>query len=289
MIGGALAHGGFAIMMLGIIASSAFSNPIGRNAGVQMGDSRDNFILERGQTRTINEYTVTYHGQSTSPDGHPSYQLTFVDPNGRSFNVDPVVYKSNSEQWIQHPDVTKFVEKDIFVAVSPNVMFDSDTGGDGQELTLSRGDSVRVGSDPAYGVAFVAYDMNVDHEAMEDSSEVAVGAIIDVVNLSTNETRRVRPLYRVTTDRSVQLDESTIEEWGLTIAFTGMNVDTGQIGVRVSGVESAVEDWVVVQAYEKPMIALVWIGFILLTIGFLIAIYRRIDEERFEHKRAVQA
>jgi len=38
------------------------------------------------------------------------------------------------------------------------------------------------------------------------------------------------------------------------------------------------EDWVVVQAYSKPLISLVWIGIIVLSIGFMISIARRIRD-----------
>jgi len=38
------------------------------------------------------------------------------------------------------------------------------------------------------------------------------------------------------------------------------------------------EDWVVVQAYAKPMISLVWIGIIVLTVGFLISVARRVQD-----------
>ena len=37
-------------------------------------------------------------------------------------------------------------------------------------------------------------------------------------------------------------------------------------------------DWLVVQAYEKPLINLVWIGIIILSLGFVLAIYRRTAE-----------
>jgi cytochrome c-type biogenesis protein CcmF len=45
--------------------------------------------------------------------------------------------------------------------------------------------------------------------------------------------------------------------------------------LEVDGVASAPENWLVVQAYEKPLINLVWIGIIILSLGFLMAMYRR--------------
>ena len=46
-------------MVLGIIASSGFSEPLARATGVQIGASRDNFILARGETRMEGGYRVS--------------------------------------------------------------------------------------------------------------------------------------------------------------------------------------------------------------------------------------
>jgi cytochrome c-type biogenesis protein CcmF len=284
MAGGAIAHIGLAIMILGIISSSGFSNPLGRNAGVRMGDSRDNFVLSRGETRVVSGYTVTYRTQEVNEEGRPRYVLDFKDPNGRAFTVAPVVYKSNKDQWIQHPDVTVFPEKDLFVAVSPNVMFGSSSDSESGTLTLARGDSVLIG-EGAYAVKFVEFDMTLDHEQVSPSAEVAVGARIDVFNLATGESRQLRPVYQIAEDRSVNLVSDSVPEWGLTISFAGMNVDNGAITLQVEGIQVAPEDWLVVQAYEKPMISLVWIGLILLTFGFGVSIVRRTKDERYGSER----
>ena len=119
LAGGAISHIGFMIMVLGIIASSSFNNPLADS-------SRENFILELGQTRNIEGYEVSYRGKDFTPEGRPIYIVDFVDPKGRSFTSKPVVYKSNKDQWIQNPDIQMYFEKDIFVAVSPHLMFETE-------------------------------------------------------------------------------------------------------------------------------------------------------------------
>ncbi len=289
MAGGALTHVGFAIMVIGIIASSGFSYPLGRNTGAQIGDSRDNFILSRGETRVIDDYRVTYAGQSTNSEGRPTYRLDFVDPKGRSFSMAPVVYRSNKDQWIQHPEVKMFFEKDLFVAVSPNVMFESgesgESGGSGQ-ISLAEGDSVLVGNG-AFQVRFNGFESMSRHDVAVDSTVVVVvGSNVTVTNTTTGESRDVQPVYQVNADRTVQNMPVPIPEWDIALTFAGMNVDTRVIGLQVDGVDVPKEDWLVVQAYEKPIISLVWIGFILLSLGFIVAMWRRIEDERFEMGRA---
>jgi len=282
LAGGAASHVGLAIMVLGIIASSGFSNPVYRG-GVKMGDNRDNFILTKGQTLPVGGYVFTYNGMQINDDEHPEYHLSITDPAGRSYDMNPVVYRSNKGQWIQNPDVKKFVEKDIFLAVSPNVMFESSetTGG---QISLARGDSTFIGND-TYLVTFQEFDLNVEREMLGDSTEVAVGAVIRVRDQATGLERVIRPVYMIQQDRSVEYIQTTISDWGLTFAFTGMNVDNGQITLAVEGVRVTPEDWLVVQAYEKPLISLVWIGFIILSIGIIISVFRRSQDIRLSMRR----
>ena len=284
LAGGAASHVGFAIMVLGIVTSSGLNNPIGKS-GVQMGETRDNFVLALNQTLNVQGYTVSYTGHGTSEEGLPTYLLSFVDPSGRAFDVAPVVYQSNRGQWIQNPDVKKFIEKDIFVAVSPNIMFD--TGKDGGQITVGRGDSTLIGNNE-YLITFVDYDLEIDDQYVTDSTEVAVGAIIQITKQSTGEMKEVRPVYLIQQDRSVEFIQNTITDWGITISFTGMNVDSGSIVLGIQGVSITPEDWLVVQAYEKPFISLVWIGFIILTIGFFLSIYRRAVDQRLAMERSVR-
>jgi cytochrome c-type biogenesis protein CcmF len=285
LAGGATAHVGFAIFVLGIVTSSGLNNPIGKT-GVQMGETRDNFVLELGQTLNIQGYTVSYTGHGTSEEGLPTYLLSFTDPKGRSFDLAPVVYESNKGQWIQNPDIKKFIEKDIFVAVSPNIMFDS--GKNGGQITIARGDSSLIGNSE-YLLEFVDYDLTIDKKYVTDSTEVAVGAIIRVTQQNSGIVKEVRPIYLIQKDRSVEFVQNTITEWDLTIAFTGMNVDSGTIVLGIEGVSITPEDWVVVQAYEKPFISLVWIGFIILTLGFFMSVYRRAVDQRMARERALTA
>lgn len=290
MAGGATAHVGFAVMVLAIVASSGFSKPIGAVRGAPVEDGRDSFILERGQTRMIGGYRVTYSGRERTARNRPVYVLDFVDPNGRAFTVRPVVYKSAQAQWIQHPDHEMYPDKDIFVAVSPSVMQedvrasdDTDPVAKQGELTISRGDSTVVGDDE-FAIRFINY--RTDLADLPDSTEIGVAALLDVTRLATGETRRLSPVYLIMQDRTQQYIQNRVSDWGLTVTFTGMNVDTGSIRLFLEGVAVEADDWLVVQAYEKPLINFLWFGFLLLTCGFGFAAYRRYADNRRSAQRA---
>ncbi|NNE47518.1 MAG: cytochrome c biogenesis protein CcsA [Rhodothermales bacterium] len=267
LAGGAVAHVGFAILVLGIVASSGFSRSI--SADPASGTGRDNFVVNLGQTARVAGYEMTYVGTETNDEGRPVYLLDVKDPSGDSFRLKPVVYQSNSEQWIQHPDLRLGVKQDLFVAVSPAAMFDEGDGAN--QVQLGKNDSTVVGD---YMVYFSGFDLASDDQHSE-TQEIVVGATLQITNLATKEVRSIKPLYIVDPDRSVRFEPARIEDWNVGFTFIGMNVDTGAVQLEVDGVASAPENWLVVQAYEKPLINLVWIGIIILSLGFVMAMYRR--------------
>jgi cytochrome c-type biogenesis protein CcmF len=290
LAGGAVAHLGLVLIIFGILTSSSFSDPIATGDGVPMqgvgGTSRDNFIISKGQTVQVDNFTVNYTGKEKNARGRPVYKLTLTDPQGRTFDARPVVYQNDQEQWIQHPDVKKYVEKDIYVAVSPNAMFSSPDDGDStaSELTLTKGESATLGHDE-YSLTFEQFDVNVDNEMVPESATIAVAAELTISDNQTGETRSLRPIYMVMQDRSQQYIQNRISDWDITITFSGMKVDSGSAELLVEGIEAEPEEWLVVQAYEKPFINILWLGALIMSMGFGLSIYRRLDDITFSRKR----
>ena len=282
LAGGALAHLGFAMMLFGIISTTGFNNPL-TDTGEPI--QRDNFIINRGQTVAIEGYEVTYSGQSRTPEGYASYQLDFKDPENRTFTLNPVVYKSRRDQWIQHPDLKNYFEKDIYVAVSPSVMYEERTGANKTpgELEIQQGQTTNLGTSP-YSITFEKFDLEVDPALKTENVDIAVAAAIQVANRNSGETKSLKPVYLVDKDRSQRFESVEIPEWGLTITFAGMQVDSGSARLVIQGVDFDAEDWLVVQAYEKPVINLLWYGCFLMLAGFGVAMFRRIEEQH-EHER----
>ncbi len=274
MAGGAIAHIGMTMMILGFIASSSFDTLLSE-------PGRENFILNRGETRTVDGYTMTYSGTETNAEGRPQYIMDIVDARGREFTLKPVVYKSNKDQWIQHPDVKMFYERDLFVAVSPNLMFETpeQTQAAGGALTLQRGESRTLGNED-YQLTFRTFDTNVESDLVPDSTAIAVSAVLDMTNLKTGETHELRPIYIVMENGRQQYIQNRMNDWGVAVTFSGMNVDNGSANLVVEGVRVAAEDWVVIQAHEKPFINLVWLGLFVLTGGFAVAMVRRIKDQQ---------
>jgi len=297
MAGGALTHVGFAIMVLGIVASSGFSRALPRLGELTYANdekqSRENFVLARGETRDVNGYRVTYLGTEENNRGRNKYLLDVTDPRGRSYQLSPIAYQGQGDQWFMHPDVKAFVEKDIYAAVTPKEATGAGQkdGPPGGEFQLAQGDSTVLGGD-RFAVSFRGFDVlkgpqegmpdRAQSDRVPDGAMMAVGARLNVTNLKTQETRSLKPIYLVMKDNSQQYVENRVADWDLRMAFTQMDVNSGKATFAVEGVDVMPEDWVVVQAYAKPMISLLWLGIIIMSFGFVVAIIRRVGDIRHQ-------
>lgn len=81
--GGAVAHIGIALMLLGILGSSGYTDTISRNVTGQLiakqlsdEDNRDNVLLLRNETVPMHNFEVTYTGQYLDVPGVPGYVNT---------------------------------------------------------------------------------------------------------------------------------------------------------------------------------------------------------------------
>ena len=135
---------------------------------------------------------------------------------------------------------------------------------------------------------FTAFD--ADPSAMTDASDtLRVGAILEVTHTETGETRELRPFYVVSKrTNEVSLEPATVDEWGMTVTFRRMNVNAGEVVLGIQGVQVMPDDWLVVMAYEKPFINVLWIGFLIMTGGFGLAIARRWQDDRRKAGRHTQ-
>lgn len=283
MAGGAFSHIGFALLLLGVVASSAFSDPIAPRGLNDAGEERTAFVAAKGRAQQVDGYTVTYEGKTKNERGRGVYILNFETPSGDTFTLRPVAYQGSGEQWFMHPDLQHYLSKDIYASVTPReATGQQDTNGG--EIKLRKGERRTLGTDQ-FDVTFKGFAPDVPASKTPDSTQIAVAARLTVTNRQTGETRRLQPLYLVMQDNTERFGQVKIEDWGLTLTFTGMNVDSGAARVAIEGVQVMPDEWLVVQAKEKPFIGVLWAGILTLSLGFGLAMYRRTKELAFSEDR----
>ena len=289
LVGGSLTHVGFGLMLLGIFASSVFNDPVGEGRGTEIGGSRDNVVVPLGETVASGDgYAITYVGQELTEEGLPAYLLEWEHESGEAFQTRNVVYKDNRDQWIQRSDVREGLAQDLYVAVFPSAMSNAApeaAGDEPEEMTLARGDSVRlqVAGRDRYVLTFADYELDVDYAAtgLDGAAlDLAIAARLVVRDLDSDETRTLRPVYAITTDGQQRFVQNRATDWNLGAAFTGMEVEDDAIRLMIDGAAPAEDEWVVVQAAEKPFISVLWLGTLVMLAGFAVSAGRRFREAR---------
>jgi cytochrome c-type biogenesis protein CcmF len=279
LAGGSIAHVGFALVLLGIFASAVFNDPVTDGSGADVGGSRNNFVAPLREDIAVDGYTVRYTGTETSPEGRPVYVLDWTTPGGDQFQTRNVVYRDHREQWIQHPHVREGFFQDLYVAAFPAAM--SAQPEQAGELVLGRGEQAALrdaaGSE-RFDVRFVDYDLEVDPAEFDlpvDSLDLSIGAILEITDRTTGESRELRPIYAIGRDRRPRFVQFRAADWGLAVTFSGMQPEQDAIRLTVEGAQVPTDDWVIVQAYEKPFISVLWIGVIVLLAGVALSVRRR--------------
>jgi cytochrome c-type biogenesis protein CcmF len=71
----------------------------------------------------------------------------------------------------------------------------------------------------------------------------------------------------------------TVMAQGLVLAFNGAEADGVKIGVKEN---NSVLEYVTLKAYQFPFINILWLGVVLMTIGFILASYYRFKKNKLK-------
>lgn len=325
LVGGLVSHLGFAVLLIGVLLSSAKSRHLldaeteRYNDAVEQGLVKDengftiqqgvNMVkLERDVPKAIDgRYLVTYTNMemgNIDRQGEQRYSLKFepIDGNGYTYTLAPVIYPMNSGMggsvnWGVDPEVRAGLLSDIYLYVAGSSYIErineevsvmqpaSVQEGDVPRYRIKRGATIQIDD---YSLKFQGFEPLGDEE-IPDSAIVSVKAHLDL-STSEGQTFTLKPVYAVVREGGEKYGYNSpvkVPELGLEIRFNNVNPSTDEIELIILGLKSqwAGEDWVLIVAEEKPLISFVWLGVFLLMIGFSIAIMRRWDETRL--KRAL--
>jgi cytochrome c-type biogenesis protein CcmF len=100
------------------------------------------------------------------------------------------------------------------------------------------------------------------------------GLRLSIRVLGKTQAYYVRPLF-VAHEKNAAFIPDEIPELGLRLALTNIDTKTEQFSFEVF---QGQRDYVVLKATEKPLINVLWVGTLVLMLGFSIAVYRRYQE-----------
>jgi cytochrome c-type biogenesis protein CcmF len=277
--GASIAHVGFGLMLLGMLISSSKKEILSWNtSGIQVNfgpDSQEktaeNLTLVKGVATDMGKYMVTYLGDSTAPtDPKQYFKIQFQSKdNAESFILYPdafVNYKGN-QQLIANPSSKHYLHKDVFTYVTslPNPEKNNDTASF-KEHKIKPGDTI------FYSRGFMILDgLSRDPEDKEQFIQAgdSVFAAKFTVRSLDSSTYEASPLLIIRQNAAIPVTDTVISQ-SLILSFTGAEQDGINVGVKES---NTVLEYVTLKAYQFPGINILWLGVIIMTIGFMISAY----------------
>ncbi|QCR23679.1 cytochrome c biogenesis protein CcsA [Pontibacter sp. SGAir0037] len=320
--GGAVSHIGIAMMLIGILFSSGYSNIISQNASGllysrEFSDeiNRDNVLLWRNTPVQMDKYQVSFRGQFQEVIGVPGYvnkellfptadeykaiargdikvkdklyfktgdTLNLLSPENTFYEV---AYKNDEEEFVLYPraqanpnmgllaspDIKHFASKDLYTHIStiPDPSEEKDWG-ELKEYDVKAGDTLIIND---YVAVFNGIERIQQVPGVQLAGEdVAVQADFKIMGERKNY--HAHPVLMIKDQMMGRIPE-VVEDLGIRLIF--MNIDTEKNQFKI-GVNVTQKDYIILKAMEKPFVNILWIGTIVMSIGFVMAIVRRNQE-----------
>ncbi|MES2419450.1 MAG: cytochrome c biogenesis protein CcsA [Bacteroidota bacterium] len=297
LAGSAVAHIGFALLLLGALVAAATSNPISINESnfIPVKDFEkaakpgENIMLYKNEPKKMGKYTVTYISDTTiAPNTY--YKLNFKQVDEKTgkikenFDLNPSIQENGKMGLIASPDTKHFLTADIYTHITSaaekkeeHAAHDGHTEEENYKVprivTLAVGDTIHTSS----GILTVKAMNNapVVKDLTLAPGDLAVGLPLEV-NVS-GKIYTAEPLFLVKGNNTFDFARN-IKELGLRVRFTKIIPEQHKVELQVFEKPQQAKDWLVFKSIEFPYINLYWAGTIIMVIGFIMSILRRKKE-----------
>jgi cytochrome c-type biogenesis protein CcmF len=197
------------------------------------------------------------------------YEIEYREPDGKIFSLYPRIQKNPKMGNAASPALLHQWKRDIYSHVTYAELGERDWSAV-QKYSAQMGDTLFLNDYVAVLENVVRVD-SIDNIRLSQG-DAAVKAVFRVFD--RDRAVELNPSY-VIKDGMVRRKPIVNEELGLRVAFDAIDPRTGTFSF---GVETTQKDFIVLKAYEKPFINLLWIGTVILAIGFIISTFRRFGE-----------
>jgi cytochrome c-type biogenesis protein CcmF len=286
MAGSHVAHIGFGILLVGVLVSSVNKRVISLNqSGMQLNPEFDaqanmeHVFLERGKPLRMDEYEIEYKSDTVEWVNH-YYQVRYKKINSKTnevayeFDLYPNAQINPKMGLVANPDTKHYFSHDVFTYVSSVPKEKASKFVHEQLHEVKPGDTIYT---------------NNGYAVLEQVNSNAKDANTDVKNLSLliaaelkvhalNGIYQATPMYGIRDNAEVKF-ESIVEEARLRFRFIGVNPKNRTITIETAEQDTS-GDFIIMKAIVFPWINLVWAGTIIMIIGFMLAIVRRVSENR---------
>ncbi|NGM60315.1 cytochrome c biogenesis protein CcsA [Sphingobacterium sp. SGG-5] len=311
LTGSAVSHIGFALLVLGALIAAATNEVISINESRYIGvknfgqdgdkftDPGENLFLTEGEPVQMGAYKITYLGDSiVAPNVYYHIKYEKLDEESGKVKEEFVLspFAQNNPQMgglIGTPDTKHYITHDIYTLITAASVdaHAASQGGDADQTGYEEYDEpatyeVNIGDTLRYrnGI-FVIEKINRNaslHNIPLAPEDIIVGLQIKVISADQKEFP-VEPIYLLKNGTVYDFNKDVAEQ-GLRFRFTNIYPQRDKLEIMVYQKPLPEKKWIVFKAIKFPYINFFWAGTIVMTIGFLMAIYRRIKDGRSSKK-----
>ncbi len=302
LAGSAVAHIGFALLLIGALVAAATENVISKNStGViavegfdEVETPGDNLFMYIDEPIQMDDYTITYVGDSI--DGVDVYYLVNYERKNADgevterFQLQPKAQQNPKMGLVGTPSTRHYLTRDIYTIVTAapkieallneNEHEDHEGHSVYEDYEEPMTHEVTVGDTIRYRSGFVVVK-KVNRSATIQNIPVADGDIAVALTLEVNNAKgkqyTAEPIYLIKGGMVYDFAKDVDEE-GLKFRFTKINPTSNSLEIMVYQKPPAEKKWIVMKAIEFPYINFFWAGTIIMTIGFIMSIFRRHKE-----------
>lgn len=284
--GGSIAHIGFALLVIGILISSSNKKTISDSSanGIVLpggidpmtrkaDNAAENLTLIKKVPAQMGAYNVTYVGDSSGHEkGRLFYSLIFENKNGKEqFELMPDVYQMKDNNMSSNPDIKSYLTRDVFTYVSSAM--NKKANADTQQFKVHE---MAVGDTTFYHNGLVVLNAVAKAPNNEkyhfNPNDLALMADITIIT-KEGKPMPAKPAIFIDSLQQMHNIDDTVFSQNLYVRFAGV-ADTKKVKIGLKESNSLM-DFVTVKAYIFPYINLVWLGLIIMSLGFLISMVKR--------------
>lgn len=268
LTGGQISHFGVALLLLGILGSGNF-------------DKSSIVTLKMNETKTVFDYNLTLSAKNQiekeKPDREKYEYVVKIESGGSESFVKPIVYLSDfnrREAPFFEPGIKIFAMNDLYI--SPKSV---EYEGGMPSIALRKGTYSAIPVDTAITMEFVSFDMS--HSQSSASGGISLGVVVRF-SLSGNE--YLDTLYTTAGNEGYaqQNEWKPIPNTEIEVSFTRLIPNPERMAMSEAIFEfkaknapvKNLEEVIVLEASVKPMMNVVWLGFIAIILGYIPAFFR---------------
>ena len=310
LAGSAVAHMGFALMLVGALIAAGTRSVVSKNESgtinlrgftKEAGDVHENIMMYKNEPVTMGDYQVTYVGDSLSEPNH-FYKVDYkrLDDKGKvveEFMLKPNVQINPRMGLTPTPDTKHYLLHDLYShitalpPISEKPVADNAGGAHGEENDDSSYDppvvhEISIGdSIPYKNGVIILKSLNREANLQNiplGKNDVAIGANLEVK--TDHKSYTAAPVFMIKNGNVFDFARK-VDEAGLKLRFTKIKPQPdNKVKVEITVYEQPEnkKPWIVMRVLDFPYINFLWSGTVIMMLGFILSIFRRNKELKVE-------